>query len=107
MVARFETPLIDHRLAQIAEDGSLKLPQRLFPMLLDNARTGRPITGMAKIVRAWLSLMSSTPSRDPANDWFVEWAKAGADAAAALDNPMLFPAPFRQDARLRAAILEA
>ena len=105
VVTRFENPMIDHRLAQIAEDGSLKLPQRLFPMLTDNARTGRPITGMAQIVRAWLSLMATAPSRDPANDWFKGWAGAGADRKAALDNEALFPAPFRTDARLRASIL--
>jgi fructuronate reductase len=103
--ARFENPMIDHRLAQIAEDGSLKLPQRLFPMLLDNARAGRAIDAMAAIVRAWLALMTTTPSRDPANDWFVQWAKTGADKAAALDNPALFPDAFRRDTRLRAAIL--
>jgi fructuronate reductase len=102
---RFENPMIDHRLAQIAEDGSLKLPQRLFPMLLDNARTGRSIIAMAAIVRAWLNLMATTPSRDPANAWLADWTKTGADKAAALDNPALFPDAFRRDTRLRAAIL--
>jgi fructuronate reductase len=104
---RFENPMIDHRLAQIAEDGSLKLPQRLFPMLLDNTRAARPITSMASIVRAWLNLMATTPSRDPANGWFGQWGKAGADKIAALDNPALFPDAFRRDARLRAAILNS
>jgi len=41
VTARFENPMIDHRLAQIAEDGSLKLPQRLFPLLEANIRCGR------------------------------------------------------------------
>jgi fructuronate reductase len=105
VVARFENPMIDHRLAQIAEDGSLKLPQRLFPMLVENARAGRPIGAMAKTVRAWLDLMAAAPARDPANAWFAGWARAGAGKAAALDNETLFPLPFRDDARLRAAIL--
>jgi fructuronate reductase len=105
VVTRFENPMIDHRLAQIAEDGSLKLPQRLFPLLVDNARAGRPLTAMAQIVRAWLELMATTPSRDPANAWFADWARAGADKAKALDNPALFPAPFREDTRLRLAVL--
>ena len=105
VVRRFENPMIDHRLGQIAEDGSLKLPQRLFPMLVENARAGRPIMGMAQIVRAWLELMATAPSRDPANGWFTDWAKAGAGKAQALDNPALFPAPFREDERLRLAIM--
>jgi fructuronate reductase len=104
--ARFRNPMMDHRLGQIAEDGSLKLPQRLFPMLVDNAHAGRPIARMAGVVRAWLALMATAPSRDPANDWLSEWAKSGADSARALDNPALFPAPFRDDARLRGAVLK-
>jgi fructuronate reductase len=105
--ARFENPMVDHRLAQIAEDGSLKLPQRLFPLLEANAKTGRDMTAMAAIVRAWLDVMAgANPPRDPAGGWLSGWARAGADKAQALDNAALFPAPFRSDARLRAAVLE-
>ncbi|HEV7960671.1 MAG TPA: mannitol dehydrogenase family protein [Rhizomicrobium sp.] len=103
--ARFANPMIDHRLAQISEDGSVKLPQRLFPLLIDNARHGRKIDSMAAVVRAWLDFMARTPSRDPGNGWFAAWAKAGADKSKALDNEILFPAPFRSDQRLRRAIL--
>jgi fructuronate reductase len=98
---RFANPMIDHRLAQIAEDGSLKLPQRLFPLIEANAKVGGQIARMARVVRAWLDLMATTPSRDSANAWLAGWAKAGADKAKALDNPALFPALFRTDARLR------
>jgi fructuronate reductase len=103
--ARFANPMIDHRLAQIAEDGSLKLPQRLFPLLETNIKAGSPITRMAKVVRAWLDLMAKTPSRDPANAWLAEWVKQGADKKTALDNPAVFPALFRSDTRLRDSIL--
>jgi fructuronate reductase len=105
--ARFANPMIDHRLAQIAEDGSLKLPQRLFPLLEANARAGSEITRMATVVWAWLNLMATSPARDPANAWLADWAKAGADKARALDNETLFPTLFRKDARLRATILAA
>jgi fructuronate reductase len=107
VVARFENPMIDHRLGQIAEDGSLKLPQRLFPMLIANARSGKPIARMAGVARAWLALMATAPARDPANGWFADWAGNGADLGAALDNPALFPDAFRTDTRLRAAVLSA
>jgi fructuronate reductase len=103
--ARFENPMIDHRLTQIAEDGSLKLQQRLFPLIEANIRRGADVTRMAEVVRAWLDLMATQPSRDPADAWLADWAKAGADKAKALDNAALFPATFRQDTRLRAAIL--
>src|SRR5450432_85822 len=76
---RFANPMIDHRLAQIAEDGSLKLPQRLFPLLEANAQTGRDITQMAAVVRAWLALVATAGRpRDPANAGLADWAKAGA-----------------------------
>ena len=103
---RFENPMIDHRLAQIAEDGSLKLPQRLFPLLEANARSGQAVERMAQVVRAWLDLMATKPPRDPANVWLADWARAGADKAKALDNPALFPDFFRIDARLRTAVLK-
>jgi fructuronate reductase len=105
--ARFENPMIDHRLAQIAEDGSLKLPQRLFPLLEANIKAGREIDRLAKVIAAWLDLMATTPSRDPANAWFTTWDEAGADKAMALDNPALFPALFREHAGLRAAICKS
>jgi fructuronate reductase len=107
VTARFENPMIDHRLAQIAEDGSLKLPQRLFPLLEANIRCGREIGRLAKVIAAWLDLMAKKPSRDPANVWFAAWASSGADKAAALDNATLFPDIFRSDAKLRAAIFAA
>ena len=103
--ARFGNPMIDHRLAQISEDGSLKLPQRLFPLLIANARAGIPIARMAGMVRAWLIFMARTPSRDPANDVLSDWARTGADIGHALDDSRLFPAPFRDDPHLRRAIL--
>jgi fructuronate reductase len=105
--ARFVNPMIDHRLAQIAEDGSLKLPQRVFPLLEANIKAGREIDRLATVIAAWLNLMATTPSRDPANEWFAGWAKAGADKAMALDNPALFPALFREHAGLRAAICKS
>ena len=105
--ARFQNPMIDHRLAQIAEDGSLKLPQRLFPLLIDNSQKGRAIIGMATIVRAWLALMATSPSRDPAQHWWAAWSHDGADIAVALDNEALFPPPFRTTLRLRSSIIGA
>ena len=42
--------MIDHRLAQIAEDGSLKLPQRLFPLLDANVASRPAIGRMAQVV---------------------------------------------------------
>ncbi|MDB5740113.1 MAG: hypothetical protein JWP16_1153, partial [Alphaproteobacteria bacterium] len=63
------------------------------------------IARMATIVRAWLYLMTNAPTRDPANTSLADSARAGGDKAKALDNPALFPHPFREDIHLRAAVL--
>jgi fructuronate reductase len=87
---RFANPRIDYRLSQIAEDGSLKLAERIFPLMIANARTGAPIRSLARIVRGWLeSACGETPVQS------------------ALDDPALFPPTIREHASLRAAILEA
>ena len=86
-------------------DNELKLYERLFPLLEANIRCGRQIGRLAKVTAAWLDLMAKKPSRDPANDWFAAWAKAGADKAVALDSPALFSPLFREHPDLRAAIL--
>ena len=88
--ARFANPRIDYRLSQIAEDGSLKLAERIFPLMIANARTGAPVRSLARIVRGWL-----------------DSAYGETHMQSALDDPTLFPLPIRENASLRAAILEA
>ena len=86
---RFANPHIDYRLSQIAEDGALKLAERIFPLMIANAATGAPVRSLSRIVRNWLeSSYRETP---------VE---------SALDDPALFPLPIRENASLRAALLE-
>jgi fructuronate reductase len=85
---RFANPRIDHRLAQIAQDGALKLGERVFPLMISNARAGVPVHGLARIVRGWLKL-----------------TEAGLDAA--LEDPTLLPPAIRTNSALRAAISTA
>ncbi len=80
---RFANPAIDHRLDQIAEDGAFKLSQRLYPLILANARAGRPTAGMLAVVQAFLR-------RHPPAD------------AAALER--LFPAALWSEPGLRRAL---
>src|SRR5258708_17277912 len=47
---RFANLRIDHRLSQIAEDGSLKLAERVFPLMIANAAAGAPIRPPSPIV---------------------------------------------------------
>lgn len=86
--ARFANPRIDHRLSQIAEDGAQKLAERVFPLMIANAKAGAPMRCLARIVRGWLELKKADPET-------------------ALKDPALFPAPIRSDAAVRAAIAAA
>jgi fructuronate reductase len=88
--ARFANPRIDYRLSQIVGDGSLKVAERIFPLMIANAATGAPVRSLARIVRGWL-----------------ESAVGETRVESALDDPTLFPPPIRENASLRAAILEA
>lgn len=77
---------IDHRLDQIARDGGPKLRERVHPLIIANARAGRPSHRLGAVVRAWA-------------------VQEGRPLAAALDDPALFSAPFRTEPQVRAAVL--
>jgi fructuronate reductase len=105
--ARFANPGIDHRLAQISDDGSKKLAQRIFPILLANVRGGRPAARLAQVIRSWLELGAKGRLNDPQSERLVAWDQAGADLATALDDPALFPPEFRGEPALRRVITES
>jgi len=102
---RFANPMIDHRLVQIGEDGSTKLAERVLPLVIANAPAGRPTGRLASVVRAWLNLAGDGVVKDPQGARLAKWAAAGRNMAAALDDTLLFPVPFRADPAIRAALL--
>ncbi len=51
---RFANPALRHPLAQIAWDGSLKLPIRILGTIADALRAGRPLTRLTVPVAAWM-----------------------------------------------------
>jgi len=87
---RFSNPRIDHRLSQIAEDGSAKLAERIFPLMIANAGNGAPVRLLARIVRGWL-----------------ESAYGQGHVRSAFDQTAPIPPWIRGNASLRAVILEA
>jgi fructuronate reductase len=57
LLARFANPALRHRTAQIAMDGSQKLPQRLFAPALDRLAAGRNCPRIGFGVAAWLRFL--------------------------------------------------
>ena len=99
--ARFSNTRLDHRLEQVGEDGSSKLAQRIFPLLIDNARAGRPTRRLASVVQAWLELAGQGRVRDPQGARLQAWAGAGGAREEILNDPALFPDAFRNEPAVR------
>jgi fructuronate reductase len=54
LLERFRNPSIEHRLSQIAWDGSQKLPIRILATVADALAAGRPLDRLALPVAAWM-----------------------------------------------------
>ena len=54
LLDRWENPRIRYRLAQIAADGSQKLPVRVLPVLRREREAGRIPEGATRVLAAWV-----------------------------------------------------
>ncbi|MEP6786551.1 MAG: mannitol dehydrogenase family protein [Sphingomonadales bacterium] len=54
LIARFANPALQHRLAQIAMDGSQKIPQRWLETLAANQLLGRDCPAILSAIAAWI-----------------------------------------------------
>lgn len=95
LLARFTNPALEHRLSQIAMDGSQKIPQRWLATLADNAACGRQCPAILTAIGAWVRHLrgGNGPVSDP--------LAAALGAAAALDDPI--EALFGRDGLLASA----
>lgn len=82
LLGRFRNPALGHRLAQIATDGSQKIPQRWLEPMADNAAQGRQSPRTLRALAAWLLHIrgDGAPMNDPLAERLAAlWASAGAD----------------------------
>jgi len=109
---RFRNPEIRHLLAQIAWDGSQKLPYRLLDTTRAALDTGRDVERLAVPVAAWIAFLRR---KAEAGETITD-PMAGTPAAAATSaNPVtavlalepVFGARLAGDERFRAAVREA
>ncbi|WP_334163970.1 mannitol dehydrogenase family protein [Phenylobacterium sp.] len=117
VLARFRNPAIAHRLAQIAWDGSQKLPFRILETTAEALAAGRPLERLAVPVAAWM-LFVRTRARtdeaitDPMADTLLDLGRRltgepAADVEAMLALPAIFPPALSADPRYRAAAAAA
>ncbi|MEQ1512816.1 MAG: mannitol dehydrogenase family protein [Lysobacteraceae bacterium] len=79
LLARFANPALRHRLAQIAMDGSQKIPQRWLQTTLSAAHSGRDTPAILTALAAWIrhSQGANGPIDDPlAANFAALWKNA-------------------------------
>ncbi len=112
VLARFRNPGIVHRLEQIAQDGTQKLPYRLADTLDANRRAGRMPHHVVAALGCWAAFIlqrvaAGTPLADPAATRLAE-AASGADPAMLVDRlierGLGLRSAWRDDAALVAAL---
>ena len=80
LLGRFANPALDHRLIQIAMDGSQKIPQRWLETLAWHQKRGARCPSLEAAIAAWAAfLRGEHPIDDPLADNLRE-AVAGPDA---------------------------
>ena len=106
LLDRFENPAIRHALAQIAADGSQKLPVRILPTLRAELAAGRVPPGATRVLAAWVVHLrgSGAPVKDVRADDVL--ALAAGSLADSVDRVLEFLAPdLAGHDGLRAAVL--
>jgi fructuronate reductase len=66
ILRRFDNPAMQHRLAQIAWDGSQKLPIRILGTTIDALRAGRPLGRLVIPIAAWMRFVRERARADVA-----------------------------------------
>ena len=80
LIARFANPALNHRLMQIAMDGSQKIPQRWLETLAFHQQQGQQCPAILQAVAAWIIHIRGTTHSvdDPMRDTFTAlWQSAG------------------------------
>lgn len=70
LIVRFRNDALEHRLTQIAMDGSQKIPQRWLDGLAINLAQGRAVSATTRAVAAWMAYVSGKDQSG--NTWQVD-----------------------------------
>ena len=117
ILARFRNRAIRHRLAQIAWDGSQKLPVRLLSTIADALAADKPIDGLCLAVASWMQFVRRQARNgvslvDPLADVLATVGRACTgdaehDVDAFLQLDAIFAAALSRDARFTHALQAA
>ncbi|TCP90541.1 fructuronate reductase [Rhizobium sp. PP-CC-2G-626] len=108
LVARFANPAIAHRTAQIAMDGTQKMPQRIFAPAMERLAAGDDAAGFADVVALWLAYVVAVDRLDdPRADELkvaAQQAVAAGSAAPFFAVAGLFPPALQENTAWRALV---
>ncbi|HEU5442745.1 MAG TPA: mannitol dehydrogenase family protein [Steroidobacteraceae bacterium] len=117
ILRRFENPAMRHQLAQIAWDGSQKLPIRIMGTMTDVLRAGRSLARLAVPIAAWMHFVRARARDgieivDPLAAQLAMLGRQQTGAAAHdlplfFDLPGVFPAALTRESRFTQALSEA
>ena len=118
LARRFDNTAILHKTAQIAMDGSQKLPQRLLAPIVERMEQGGPVGHMTLAVAAWIRHLggirddgSPIPVNDPLAARLQPLAPAGRPAAAIVSDILaveaVFPEALRRNAAFEQGLVKA
>ncbi len=117
ILQRFENPAMRHQLAQIAWDGSQKLPIRILGTVADAITAQRPLARLALPVAAWMHFIrtraaAGMPIVDPLGEQLATCGvrasgDSGHDLPMFLNLPGVFPASLASNAEFVGALAYA
>lgn len=110
ILKRFRNPAIQHKLSQIAWDGSQKLPYRLLDTVSDALSSGRPVHRLAVPLAAWISFIErrsaeGTEIVDPMAEALVAASRSDQPVESFLSFDNIFSGQLRTDPSFRSALL--
>jgi fructuronate reductase len=111
ILQRFRNPAIEHKLSQIAWDGSQKLPYRMLDTIVDARSAGRPVERLTVPVAAWMLFVTrqaraGIPIVDPLAGPLAAIGLGG-EVEAFLALRQVFPPILADDPVFRSAVTSA
>jgi fructuronate reductase len=109
ILGRFRNPAIGHTLAQIAGDGSQKLPYRLLDTIREALDAGRPVARLAVPVAAWIAFLARQARAgveivDPLAATLADAGRTADPVAAVLALRQVFPLGLADHPHFREAV---
>ncbi|RCK70149.1 mannitol dehydrogenase family protein [Desertihabitans brevis] len=99
VLRRFANPMIRHTTAQVARDGSRKLPERVFGTMRDQLAAGLRPEWTARLVGLWLAYLARfrDPSSDPLAPEVLALLDEGPDEVTVVRRVCRLIAPAAED----------